>query len=68
MDAEEEHRRRREEATRWFYELNYMQIKKWLKKNKVPNNQIMECLGIYELRQLAIYQFGENFALTMELA
>jgi len=34
---------------------------------QVPKKEIMECLGIYELRQLAIYQFGENFMLKMEL-
>ena len=35
LDAEAGHRKRREEATAWFYQLNYMQIKKWLTKNEV---------------------------------
>jgi hypothetical protein len=68
LDAEEAKRKRIEEATAWFYELNYMEIKKWLAKNKVPHNLVMQCLGIYELRQLAIHQFGENFMLKMEKA
>jgi len=60
MDAEEAKRKRYEEATNWFYSLNYMQIKKWLRKNNVPKAEIMECLGVYELRQLSIRYVGED--------
>lgn len=39
-DEEEAKRKRYEEATNWFYSLNYMQIKKWLRKNKVSKKEV----------------------------